>query len=293
VKLITWNIQWGRRCDGRVDLARIVRVAREMADFDVLCLQEVSHNFPGLEGSGREDQFAALAGLLPGYAAIEGVAVDEPQGHGGPKRFGNLILTRLPVVRVLRHHLPWPADPEVPTMARVAVEAVVRIGERHLRVTTTHLEYYSAGQRAAQVERLRDLQAEAAGHAADRPHAKVLGGPFETRPRGSGGVLTGDFNFRPEDPLLERMQAALPERAPAWRDAWRLVHEARAHAPTVGLFDREQWPQPFCCDFVFVTADIAPAVRNLTVNADTDASDHQPVLLELDRRWLATSGGVA
>ena len=40
MKLITWNIQWGRGVDGRVDLDRIVRTARAMADFDVLCVQE-------------------------------------------------------------------------------------------------------------------------------------------------------------------------------------------------------------------------------------------------------------
>jgi len=41
MQLITWNIQWSRGCDGVVDPARIIRVCREMADFDVLCLQEV------------------------------------------------------------------------------------------------------------------------------------------------------------------------------------------------------------------------------------------------------------
>ena len=45
MKLITWNIQWGLGIDGRVDLKRIVDDARRIADFDVLCLQEVSDNF--------------------------------------------------------------------------------------------------------------------------------------------------------------------------------------------------------------------------------------------------------
>src|SRR3977135_1472546 len=55
VKLITWNIQWCRGCDGRVDPARIARVASEMADFDVLCLQEVASNYPDLAGSVCEN----------------------------------------------------------------------------------------------------------------------------------------------------------------------------------------------------------------------------------------------
>src|SRR6478735_12740662 len=100
--LITWNIQWGRGCDGRVDLARIVAHARALADFDVLCLQEVADNFPALMDNDDSDQFAALAALLPGYTAVGGIAVDLPGGRRR-RRFGNMILSRLPVRQVYRH----------------------------------------------------------------------------------------------------------------------------------------------------------------------------------------------
>jgi endonuclease/exonuclease/phosphatase family metal-dependent hydrolase len=53
MKLITWNVQWCRGCDGRVDPSRIVEHARALADFDVLCLQEVAHNFPGRQQRRR------------------------------------------------------------------------------------------------------------------------------------------------------------------------------------------------------------------------------------------------
>ena len=61
MKLITWNVQWCRGVDGRVDPARIVAAARELADFDVLCLQEIADNFPDprLAGNSDVDQFAA------------------------------------------------------------------------------------------------------------------------------------------------------------------------------------------------------------------------------------------
>jgi len=70
MKLISWNIQWCRGCDGRVDPARIGRVAREMADFDVLCLQEIASNYPDLAGSSGENQYEALAGLFPRYTVV-------------------------------------------------------------------------------------------------------------------------------------------------------------------------------------------------------------------------------
>ena len=52
--------------------------------------------------------------------------------------------------------------------------------------------------------------------------------------------------------------------------------------PTLGLYDKEQWPEEaFCCDFIFVSEDLAARVEDVMVNSATDASDHQPVLLSL------------
>ena len=163
MKLITWNIQWCRGVDGNVDPGRIIREARNLGDFDVLCLQEVARNYPGLNGNNADDQFGRLASLLPGFTSIEGIAVDDFSSVDGRREFGNQILTRLPVISVFRHLLPWPADPDVPTMQRMALEVVLKTDKGPLRVTTSHLEFYSEKQREAQVERLRELQAYAAG----------------------------------------------------------------------------------------------------------------------------------
>jgi endonuclease/exonuclease/phosphatase family metal-dependent hydrolase len=281
MNLITWNIQWARGADGVVDPRRIIRVCREMADFDVLCFQEVARNFPGLAGNGGADVFAQLAAELPGYAAFEGLAVDALGPGGTRQQFGVLILTRRPVVQAFRHLLPWPADPAVPSMQRAALEVVVAGTRAPLRITTTHLEWYSAKQRAAQVERLRELHAEAAPHAADQAVAAKEGGPFEARARPRSAILTADFNFAPDDPLHARLQQPITG-APAYRDAWRIRHPDRPHPPTLGLYDKEQWPgEPYACDFIFVTEDLAELVTDVVVNAATKASDHQPVLLQL------------
>lgn len=282
--LITWNIQSCRGCDGVVDPARIARTCREMADADVLCFQEVARNFPDLPGSRGEDQFTLLAAQLSGYRMVEGIAVDTLAADGSRRQFGNVLFSRLPVLQAFRHLLPFPAepDPEAPGMQRVAVEAVVQAPWGPLRVTTTHLAYYSATQRAAQVERLRELQAEAAAHSRDLVHAHKEGGPFATMPRPASGVLAADFNFRPEDPSYARLQAPIGPGAPAYRDSWSMAHPGSPHTPTLGVYDEKQWPGgSFCCDFIFVTEDLAPRVQEVVVNGATDASDHQPVLLRL------------
>jgi len=282
MKLITWNIQWGRGVDGRVDLARIVRDAKALApDFDVLCLQEVSDGHDDLAGCDGSDQFAALAALLPGFAALSGTAV-ESAGPTRRRRFGNMILSRLPVDLVLRHPLPWPADAAVATMPRMALEATVLTPKAGpVRICTTHLEYYSATQRAAQVEALRAMHREAAAQA--RGTAPSGEGPFRRAARGVPMILTGDFNFRPEAPEHARILEPIDAATPPLVDAWEQLHPRLPHADSIGIHDKQQWPEPaFCCDFVFVSADLAPRLRSIVVDAGTTASDHQPVHVELD-----------
>src|SRR5258706_13419585 len=98
MKLIAWNVQWCRGVDQKVDLARVIAEARRLADFDVLCLQEIADNYPDplLAGSAGEDQFALLASLLPGFTAIPGVAVGQIRDEGRRRRVGNIILLRPP-----------------------------------------------------------------------------------------------------------------------------------------------------------------------------------------------------
>jgi endonuclease/exonuclease/phosphatase family metal-dependent hydrolase len=283
MNLITWNIQWCRGVDGIVDPSRILRTAREMADFDILCLQEVARNYPGLAGSAGEDQFAILAQSLPDYQAIEGIATDVIAEDGSRRQFGNLILSRLPVLQAFRHLLPWPADPSVPSMQRCAIEVVVVTKSGPLRVTTTHLEYYSRMQRISQVAALRNLHREASMHAASHDHREKEGSPFQRQPRPMSAILTADFNFRPEDPLYAQLQAPVGDGIPDYRDSWTIRYPGTPHDPTLGIFDKGQWPgDPFCCDFIFVTENMAPRVRDVSVNGTTNASDHQPVLLDLE-----------
>ncbi len=278
MKLLQWNIQWCRGMDGAVDPARIAREARELCDPDIACFQEVAVNFPALAGSAGEDQVALLAAQFPGYSAHFAGGVDVPDESGGRRRFGNMILSRLPVRQVYRHLLPWPADPGAPSMQRAALEAVVDSPLGPLRVTTTHLEYYSAIQRAAQVERLRELHAEACGNSRAKPSDRYDGGPFRPFHRPVASIVTGDFNLPPVDPLHARMQAPIAEGAPRYVDAWQARNPGTPHPPTFCLHDRTHGDTPYCCDFVFVSEDLVPRLREVRVDAGTRASDHQPVI---------------
>jgi endonuclease/exonuclease/phosphatase family metal-dependent hydrolase len=50
------------------------------------------------------------------------------------------------------------------------------------------------------------------------------------------------------------------------------------------VHSRDYGEEPYCCDFVFVSETLARRVRSVEVESDTQASDHQPMLLEIDDR---------
>ena len=85
MKLITWNTQWCCGLDGTVSPERIVAEARAMADFDVLCLQEITSGFDRMPGAPG-DQPAQLQALLPDYQVFFGAAVDEFDARGQRQR---------------------------------------------------------------------------------------------------------------------------------------------------------------------------------------------------------------
>lgn len=284
--ILSWNIQYGRGCDGRIDLERIAARIRALCDADLICLQEIAAGFD--EIAGGADQFAALAALFPEHRLLTRPALEWLDG-ARTRRFGNLVLTRCPPIAFDAHPLPRPADPAVPHMQRNALEAVVGTPAGALRVATVHLEYHSATQRAAQVERIRALQHDWQANERAPARPKPGSGVYDVRPAAIGTVWCGDFNLAQDDPLHARLLEPLgpierrdtPDGA-RLVDAWTHTHPDEPHAPTCGIFDRRQWPQgPHTRDFFLVSAALAPRIAEVQVDVETDASDHQPLVLRL------------
>lgn len=278
MRLITWNIQWARGVDKRVDPRRVIDHVKSMADFDVLCLQEVADNFPDLDGNDATNQFRAFAEFLPGFTAIEGVGVDVDDGRGGRKRFGNLILTRYPVAQALRHLLPWEAV-ATRNMPRVMIEAVAMTPIGPVRLMTTHLEYSSSLLRAAQVEAIRQAHRMAtARHATPReagPHT------YRMTPASRDAILTGDFNMLPDDPVLTQLTAPFDGDVEPLTDLWRRLKGDEQHPLSANIFD-QTYGAAGCLDYVLATPNLAARARSIFYDVDTQVSDHQPILVEFD-----------
>ena len=279
--IVSWNIQYGKGVDGRIDLHRITDVLEQDGLPDVLCLQEVSRNDP--ETANGSDQLSELQKLFPNYEIFYGASQNRSGGKdGGRRQFGNLILTRRSPLQVLHHLLPSPADPKAKFMSRQTTEMVISTDSGALRLMNTHLEFFSEKQQLAQVQRIRELHEEACAQTReaglDFPNT-----PFARIQRPENMVICGDFNFVPESASYRLITSAYPKDVPDLVDAWDVVHPDKDRSPTCGIFDHKQWKKgPHCRDYFFISQNLSPQVNQVSVNTETAASDHQPIRITFE-----------
>lgn len=279
MRVVSWNIHWGCGKDSRIRIHAIIDVLRKLNP-DIICLQEVAANHPELEGNASANQFRQLAGAFGGYQPVL-EPTSEIYQNNMPRQFGNLLLSKYRITQVHRHSLPWPPDPVNAGMPRGLIEAVVEAPGGKLRVLTTHLEYYSQIQRMAQVRHIKYLHWEACERARLYQPNTGLDAPFQLGFRPGSAIYCGDFNFAPDSAEHEEMLATDDSIALPLVDAWSHTHPDAARAPTAGLHGFK-WPErPACYDYFFVTEDLLPRVNDVTVQSETAASDHQPIVIDL------------
>ncbi len=143
----SYNIHRTVGPDRRHDPQRVAQVIREVGA-PVIGLQEV--NWRPEQELGGESQAEFLA-HLPGYEAIAGSNLIEHRGH-----YGNMLLTRYPVLAVRRHSILYRAREP-----RGVVDVSLDIAGQRLRVMVTHFGL-SLRERRFQANRLGELIAQAA-----------------------------------------------------------------------------------------------------------------------------------
>lgn len=182
LKVVTLNI-WHDAGDWATRQRLIVDAIRR-ADPDVIGFQEILED----KAKNLPNQADTLGAMLPGYA-VHFTAVDP---EGSPKRYGNAILSRLPVIETASKKLEPLND------FRTAIRARVDVGGRAVDIVNTHLAHQPD-----------------AGPVRARQIADLLGWlPTDGTPL----VAVGDFNAPLEDSGLaglaaRGLQTALPPGA--------------------------------------------------------------------------------
>jgi endonuclease/exonuclease/phosphatase family metal-dependent hydrolase len=287
MKFVTYNIQYGLGKDDRYDLARI---AREVENADVICLQEVERHW---QRSGCVDAPAVLGSHLPEHHWVYGANLDMDASYRDPsgrlvnrrRQFGTMILSRSPIVSSRNHLLPKYGTLTQHSIQQGALEAVI-VTERAgpVRVYSVHLSHLSIATRMPQIDALLDIHARAPaeGGAWCGGHPDPAAGwtEGEMPPMPAEALLMGDFNFEWSAPEYDRIVGPLTEqfgrlnRLTGFVDAWVAARHREDTGATIISGGR--------IDFCFVSSALATRVLSCRIDGDAVGSDHQPVWVEAD-----------
>ncbi|NKB61134.1 MAG: hypothetical protein GKR95_03000 [Gammaproteobacteria bacterium] len=147
MKLVSYNIQYGKGQDNIVDIERIVG---EIQGADVIALQEVDRFWPR---TGMVDQVQQITERLPEYYWVYGAGVDlhcsqSPPHENRRRQFGNMILSRYPIESSRHHLLPKLGSIGPLSIQRSAIEASIKPCSYKLRIYSVHLTHLSSQTRA-------------------------------------------------------------------------------------------------------------------------------------------------
>ena len=292
IKIVTYNIQFGQGRDGKVDLGRIIDSVKGA---DLIALQEVDRFWPR---SGEIDQVKEITNAFESYDYAYGPGVDQAGGEidhvGRPVRrqFGNLLLSRQPIVYCRHHLLPKSASIGPLSIQRSALECAVNFGDTPFRFINTHLTHINSETRVPQVEALLRIHHDAA-------HEGVpVSGAIEVNPLKDGGnyweeglmdfevpphaVVLGDFNSVPHTPEYEHMVGSLSPYGGrvthplGFVDAW-----VYGGGDVDAGFTSDVDDVPARLDYAFVSATLRNRIQKCWVDEAAEGSDHQPVWVEL------------
>lgn len=278
----TYNIQFGRGLDGKIDLDRIADTVR---DADVIALQEVERFFPR---SGNIDQVEELARRLNLHHWVYGAGVDFsadrllPNGNIRHQRqqFGNMLLSRTPILASRNHLLPKYGSTGPLSIQRSALEGVIHCGSRRVRVYSIHLTHISATVRLQQIDRILEID-QGAVREGWPISGKMSVTDFEgqanenSMPRES--ILMGDFNFTPDSEEYTRIVGPKSDyggrviNPDGFIDAWVACGNSELTGVTA-----ERRGYDVRMDYCFVRNPLSDRIRSVRIDSNADGSDHKP-----------------
>jgi len=287
MKIVTYNIQFGRGRDGKLDLARIFNAIQGA---DVIALQEVDRYWPR---SGNIDQVAKLSRQLPDYYWKYGAGLDLAIPHDDPlhlstgyrRQFGNLLLSRFPLLTARNHLLPQYAGLRSLSIQRSAMEVLIDTGSNLIRLYNLHLTHLSSATRIAQLQHLLQLfdRSTMTGPVitGNTQHPDWAVNLPEKTP--SSTLLMGDFNLEYNSPEYDLL-AGPPcdyggriENPCRFVDAWVAAGHKESDGVTSDINGR-----PVRLDYFFVSSNQRSGIKDCQTDSAATGSDHQPVWLQID-----------
>lgn len=294
MKIVTYNIQFGLGKDERFDLQRI---ASEVDGADIIALQEVERYW---HRSGNVDQVARLGAFLDQYYWVYGPYFDVDASTAGPagvisnvrRQFGNMILSKTPIISTRLFPLPKTALPERHNMVVGVFEGVVKLPKGGaLRIYNAHLSARSRQDRMDQIIAIRDIisHAPAQGGAWTGEQVHSLWAQDATpAPMPEPFVLLGDFNLEAKDPEYNLLAGPSGGDGGGASPAQHLIDTwvASGHHQNEGITYCQESGASDCqgmrIDYGFVDQTMQKWIVGTWIDQQARGSDHQPYWIELD-----------
>jgi endonuclease/exonuclease/phosphatase family metal-dependent hydrolase len=289
IRLATYNIHYAVGRDGRYDLDRVMRAVQGV---DVIALQEVDRNWDRSENSDQPTDLKRLSGYDygawgPNVDVLKHLPDRTP--HGARRQFGNMILSRFPILSIRNYFLPRYGASNLMDMQRGALEVVVDVRGEMFRVYATHLCHLAESQRQVQARQLMEICARAV------EEGPLLSGVHPTDPSWSsepalpdvprGAIILADLNADPRSGTYAILAGEKSSRFGhmARRDGFFDAWVAAGHDIMGGetRFDSFADKQGRRIDYCFLSNEFAGRVEEARVLTDVDGSDHQPLIVTL------------
>lgn len=278
MRILTFNIHGWRTRNGAPNWQQVAEVIRA-SGADIVGLNEVYHPFAGPENGNSHSLTPLLDRVADalGMYAVFGPCLRWPATDDMPeKSYGNGLLSRWPLIASAAHHLSPVPDKE----QRGLLEGRVLLPDgRNFTVYVTHLDHTDEEARLVQLRALRTWTVR------DRNRPHVVMGDFNA-------VSAWDFAERRDD--LLRLVADHPPSGPLLEESGMRViaqMEKAGYVDAMRALDLAGQGTfipavvPLRIDYIFLSRPLAPALGSAQVwpeEAGQEASDHRPVLVELD-----------
>jgi endonuclease/exonuclease/phosphatase family metal-dependent hydrolase len=233
LRILTYNIHHSEGRDGVFDLKRIAEIINA-ANPDLVALQELD------QGNGRSGQDVFQLNQLAQLTGMQGYFGKTIDYQGGGYGNGALVRSTLHVTHTANRALPSPVGGEARGLLEVGISLDGSNSTAELNFFATHFTASSdEASRMAQAAFINDL----------------------VTPSNLPAVIGGDFNARPNSPVIARMRQQ-------WSDPTALITAAAPQIDYVFYRGGHQWK----------VVDQGNFIVSLKTR---DASDHYPYLVVL------------
>ncbi|GAA1322394.1 endonuclease/exonuclease/phosphatase family protein [Pseudonocardia xinjiangensis] len=286
MRVVTYNIQFGRGRDGRYD---IDRTAQALLGADIVGLQEAEAYW---DRSGNVHQVEHIAAALGDYHVVYGATVDIHKTVAGVhrrRRFGNAVLSRWPILTTRTFLFPKLSPLNAHSIQRGLTEATIETPLGVVRVYTSHFSHLCTDERMQHAQLTLETHRRAAADGAVTSGTAVTDhgrldpswseSPLPAVP--PSAILMGDLNFTPDDPPYALLTGPRSprygrlQRPDGFVDTWTAAGNAEEDGHT--LYRDMLTKRGKRIDYILATPDLAERVESAVVLTDTEASDHQPV----------------